>query len=146
MRTYLKELRVTYKRKRVADDLLSRPVKTSKQVYDLFREMEKETREKVVCLHLSPSLDILSYELVGLGSSHEVLLDVPGIFRGAILSGARSIVVVHNHPSGNLKPSAQDKKAAMALREVGEIHQIPLSDFIIIGEGYYSFDEQGLLK
>lgn len=91
---YIKELKVTYQRKRVEDDLLSKPVKTSEQVYELFKEMENETREKVICVHLNPQLEILSYEVVGMGNVNQVLLDSPGIFRGALLSLAHSIILV----------------------------------------------------
>jgi DNA repair protein RadC len=129
----------------VADDLLKKPVTTSKQVYELFKEMENEAREKVVCLHLSPQLEILSYELVGMGSAHQVLFDVSELFRGAVVAAARTITVVHNHPSGSLKPSVQDEMAVTELRKAAELLRIPLTDFIIIGDGYYSFNEEGRL-
>ncbi len=142
---YLRELKVSYKRRRVADDLLSRPVTTSKQVYELFRDMQNEAKEKVVCLHLSPGLEVLSYEIVGLGSAHAVMFDVSEIFRGAIVAAAKTIIVVHNHPSGSLKPSDEDKRAALELRKMGELSRMPLTDFVIIGDGYFSFEEHGLL-
>ena len=72
---YLKELKTTYSRKRVDDDLLNKPVESPDQVYDLFRGMQDETKEKVVCLHLNPQLEVLSYEVVAIGTAHHVLVD-----------------------------------------------------------------------
>lgn len=59
---YLKELKITYQRRRVKDGLINQPVKSSKQVYEQFKWMKNETRETAICLHLSPQLRILSYE------------------------------------------------------------------------------------
>ena len=144
---YLKKLKVTYTRKRVKDDFLQKPVKNPKQVYELFREMENETREKVVCLHLNNQLEILSYEVVGMGNNKRVLLDVQGIYRGALVSLASSIIIVHNHPNGLCEPSKQDERAYISLLEPSGFMEIPIQDFIIIGDdGYYSFDEKKKIK
>ncbi len=144
---YLKKLKVTYTRKRVKDDLLQKPVKNPKKVYELFKEMENETREKVVCLHLNHQLEILSYEVVGMGSNKRVLLDVQGIYRGALVSLASSIIIVHNHPNGSCEPSKQDEMAYESLLEPSGFMDIPMQDFIIIGDGgYYSFDEKKKIK
>ena len=139
--TYLKELKTTYSRKRVDDDLLNKPVETPEQVYDLFRYMQDETKEKVVCLHLNTQLEILSYEVVAIGTAHNVLVDAVSIYRGAIVIGASSIIVIHNHPSGSKNPSSEDKFMAKEIAQIGKLHKIPLNDFIIIGEdGYCSFE------
>lgn len=143
---YLKELKITYQRRRVKDGLINQPVKTSKQVYELFKWMRHETRETAICLHLSPQLRILSYETIGMGDAKHMVLDVQGLFRGAILGLATSIIVIHNHPHGKKKPSPQDIRASEELEKVGKLHNIKLEDFMIIGEnGYYSFKERGLL-
>lgn len=140
---YLKEIKVTYNRKRVKDDLLKKAVKNPKQVYELFKEMENELRMKVVCLHLNPQLEILSYEVVSIGTSHRALIDVAGIYRGVLLSGASRIILIYNHPNGPCMPSAEEKKSAKKIAQGGEPYDITLEDFILIGEdGYYSFNEK----
>jgi DNA repair protein RadC len=140
----LTELRLTYRRKKVKDDLLSRKITSPRQVYQLFKDMQDETKEKLVCLHLSHQKEILSYEVVAIGTAHSIVVDAAGIFRAAILTGAASIIVVHNHPLGTRAMSPEDKQTIVRLTESGKILGIPLLDFIVIGEdGYTSFDDLG---
>jgi len=141
---YLKELKVTFTRKRVDDDLLNRPVENPRQVYDLFKDMQDETKEKVVVLHLNPQLEILSYEVASIGTGHRALLEPVEIFRNAILARAATLIVVHNHPSGSCEPSKADIDVAARMHQLGELHNMLLQDFIIIGDGeFYSFREHG---
>jgi len=144
---YLRELKVTYTRKRVEDDLLNRPVTKPQQVYDLFKDMQDETKEKVVILHLNPQLEVLSYEVAAIGTAEAALVDAIGVYRNAILARASSLIVVHNHPSGNCDPSPADRKIADRLDELGRIHEMPVQDFIIIGfEKFCSFRTLGCLS
>ncbi|CAA2108376.1 JAB domain-containing protein [Variovorax paradoxus] len=144
---YLKELKVTFTRKRVDDDLLNRPVESPEQVYALFKDMHNETKEKVVVLHLNPQLEILSYEVASIGSAKATLMEPVELYRNAILARASSLIVVHNHPSGTCKPSQADIGIAMRLHELGVIHGMPLQDFIIIGDdAYSSFQEDGRFR
>lgn len=141
---YLKELKITYRKKRVKDDLLNQPAKNSEQIYELFKWMAYETREIGICVHLSPQLKILSYEMVGMGDATGMTLDIPGIFRGAMLGLAHSIVLIHNHPHGSKKPSKEDLITLDRLKFMGEVHNIKLVDFMVIGEGgYFSLEEDG---
>jgi len=141
---YLKELKVTYVRKRVDDDLLNQTIETPQQVYELFKDMQDETREKLVVLHLNPQLEVLSYEVAAIGTATGVVFDPVELYRNAILARASSIIVVHNHTSGSCKPSRADTKVVARLKEVAAILDMPLQDFIIIGEGrFHSFREHG---
>ena len=63
------------------------------------------------------------------------------IFKTAILTNAYEIILVHNHPSGDPIPSTEDKLITNKLVQVGKLHQIPVWDAMIIGEGYFSFFE-----
>ena len=68
------------------------------------------------------------------------------VFNPAIRFSARGIIILHNHPSGVLEPSAEDKKITKRLVESGEILEIPVYDHLIITEsGYFSFKENGLI-
>jgi DNA repair protein RadC len=139
---YLKELKVTFTRRRVDDDLLNGPVESPRQVYELFRNMQDETKEKVIVLHLNPQLEVLSYEVAAIGTGRGALIEPVEIFRNAILARATTIIVVHNHPSGHCQPSVADIETADRLHALGELHQLLLQDFIIIGDGeFYSFRE-----
>ncbi|OUL99744.1 JAB domain-containing protein [Variovorax sp. JS1663] len=140
---YLKELKVTFTRRRVDDDLLNTPIDNPRQVYELFKDMQDETKEKVVVLHLNPQLEVLSYEVASIGTGTSALIEPIEVFRNAILARASNIIVVHNHPSGNCTPSVQDIEIAERMHALGELHNLMLQDFIIIGEGeFYSFRER----
>lgn len=137
---YLRQLKLTYDRKRVKDDLLEKVVKTPAKAFQLFQEMQNEVREKLICLHLNPQLKVLSYEVVAMGTAHETLCDPVEVFRGAIVVRATSIVLLHNHPSGDASPSPEDKKLTKQLFEQGKWLGIPVQDMVIIGKNeYYSF-------
>ncbi len=69
---YLREAKITYTRQRVADDVLDKCVNNAGDVYKLFKDMQDDTKEKVVSLHLNPQLEILSYEVVAMGSPGSV--------------------------------------------------------------------------
>ena len=67
------------------------------------------------------------------------------VFRAAMLAQASSVVVFHNHPSGDPSPSVADRLVTRRLDEAGELIGIELCDHIILGEGtYFSFKEEGL--
>jgi len=68
------------------------------------------------------------------------------IYLRALAVGAVAIVLVHNHPSGNCTPSKTDLSVAMRIVKAGKLLGIAVSDFLIIGDGYYSFMEQGDMK
>jgi DNA repair protein RadC len=141
---YLKELKVTFTRKRVDDDLLNKPVDSPEQVFALFKDMQDETKEKVVVLHLNPQLEVLSYEVASIGTGTQALIDPVELYRNAMLARASSLIVVHNHPSGTCKASQADAEIAARLVDVGKLLGMPLQDFIIIGDGAYnSFKEDG---
>jgi DNA repair protein RadC len=75
------------------------------------------------------------------------VLDGKIIFNMALTYKASSIIVAHNHPSGNLNPSVQDVNLTNSLREFGKLIDLPLLDHLIFTDnGYFSFAEQGLLN
>ena len=68
------------------------------------------------------------------------------VFQIALLSHATGIIIIHNHPSGILKASEQDKVLTQKIKEMGILFGIKLLDSVIISsEGYYSFADEGLL-
>lgn len=67
------------------------------------------------------------------------------VLRPVILANAAAFAVAHNHPSGNAQPSQADIALTRNLREAGQLMGIPLIEHVILGEGYYSFAEAGVL-
>jgi DNA repair protein RadC len=100
---YLKELKVTFKRRQVDDDLINQSAQSPEQVYALFKHLQDEPKMKVVGLHLNSQMEILSYETAAIGSAKTVVLKAVEIYRNAILAGATSLIVVENHPWGDSK-------------------------------------------
>ncbi|MDJ1505750.1 JAB domain-containing protein [Xanthocytophaga agilis] len=78
--------------------------------------------------------------------SEGTITDVKLIFQAALGCNASSIIVAHNHPLGNLKPSQADKDLTDKLRKAGHVLELPLLDYLILSsEGYFSFADEGLL-
>jgi DNA repair protein RadC len=90
---------------------------------------------------------ITNIELINIGSPNRVHTQPPEIFRIPIYKAATSIILVHNHPSGSLVPSAADKDFTDKMMKVGKLLNITVTDHQIITEkGFYSFLAQGLMK
>lgn len=135
-----------YERRRVPSGLLEAAVERPEQVVELFAEMQDETREKVVVLHLDGALRILSYEIVAMGSPGRVTVDPAAIFRGALYAGAGSLIVVRNYLRDTPRPTSEDQVVARSLQAMGRVHTVPLQDYILVGyDGFYSFEREGRL-
>lgn len=84
--------------------------------------------------------------LITRGILNSSLVHPREVFRGAIAEAAAGIIVVHNHPSGDPTPSADDRAVTRQLVEAGRILDVPVYDHVVIGAGrYVSFSESGLL-
>lgn len=105
--------------------------------------MEKET---FYALLLDSKNRLLREEVVSTGTLTASLVHPREVFRNAIREAAASVIVAHNHPSGDPSPSAEDLDVTSRLRASGEVIGIPLLDHIIIGSGgYVSLAERGRL-
>jgi DNA repair protein RadC len=122
-------------------------IKTPKDVVMLLKpSMQYHKKEYFIGLYLNTRHFIIRNEPISIGTLDTSLLHPREVFGPALTDGASSIIIVHNHPSGNPEPSDEDKKVTLALSSAGKIVGIQLIDHIIIGEqGYFSFSEQGLL-
>jgi DNA repair protein RadC len=89
---------------------------------------------------------ILYVELISMGGTAQTIVEPMQVFRVGILKGVVKMLLVHNHPSGELKPSEADKDVTDRLIQVGNIIQIEMLDHHIISEkSYLSFEDTGLL-
>ena len=101
-----------------------------------------EDKEHLVTLCVDARYQLKTFSLVGMGTLNGCLAHPREIFRPAIADSAHSIVIAHNHPSGDPNPSRLDLRLTRQLYLCGEILQIPLLDHVIIGDGkYFSFRE-----
>mgnify|MGYP000303554677 CR=1 FL=1 len=127
--------------KEATEEKLNSPEKISR-----FMQGEaKIDRECVWVLHLNTKLKLIEKELVSIGTLDAAPVHPREVFKRAILNSSSSIIVVHNHPSGDPTPTEEDMKVAKRLRQAGEILDIPVKDFLVISsKGYTSFVEKGM--
>ena len=117
---------------------------SSSKVFEFYKDKINSVQEHVYCIYLDASKKVIEEKLLFIGTANYSLIHPRDIFKEAYLINATSIICVHNHPSGNVKPSHEDVNMTERLREVGMIMGIRLIDHIIISEDkYYSFLENG---
>lgn len=102
-------------------------------------------RELFCIVNLQADLTPINMNIVSVGSLNEALINPREIFKSAILSNTHSMMLIHNHPSGNLTPSTSDIQTTARMQELGELMGISLVDHIITGRNgnYYSFRDKG---
>ncbi|WP_341201081.1 JAB domain-containing protein [Planomicrobium okeanokoites] len=124
-----------------------RSVKSPKGSYNLLKHfLEDKDREYFIVAALDIKNQPVSVHVCHVGSLNACIVHPREVMKSAILSNAASIIVGHNHPSGNPTPSEEDHKVTKRLKEAGEIIGIELLDHIIIGsDSYLSFEERGYL-
>ena len=103
-------------------------------------------KEALVVFLLNSRYNCIGFNLVSLGGLTETSAHPREILRPAIAAAAHSIVIAHNHPSGDPTPSDADRRFTRRQREACETMGIPLLDHVVIGNGtYFSFREHGML-
>lgn len=115
--------------------------------YKVLRDLlEDEDREHFLVVTLNTKNEINNIITVSIGTLNSAIVHPREVFKSAILSNANKIIIAHNHPSGHIEPSQEDKNITNILVESGEILKIEVLDHIIIGEGcYYSFKENYIM-
>ena len=124
---------------------LYKPVKiyNAQTIYHMFSQLENLDQERTYNVVVDANLNVLSVHLAFQGTVNENLLHPREIFKVALLCSGTAIFLVHNHPSGEAKPSTLDEVNTMRIREAGRIMGIELLDHIIIGLGEcYSFEKK----
>ncbi len=143
---YLKRIIASYVREKdvpyVAD-----PARDPEAVVRQFKYLESRDREEFVTLHLDKGNRPLCWDRVSMGSLSETSVHPREVFKTALLSGASAIIFIHNHPSGRIEPSPEDRNITSKLLEAGKILEIKVLDHLIIGgdSSYFSFREHGLI-
>ena len=124
------------------------PVKSSETVYNLFHPLLGDLdHEEFWLLMLNRANRILGRFKVSQGGLSGTVIDTRIILKKALDNLASSIIVCHNHPSGNNKPSDADVKITEKLKKAAEMLEIKLLDHVIIADkSYFSFADEGLLN
>ena len=117
---------------------------------DIYQFMKPELldlpKEEFWVLLLNRANQLIKKEQISSGGVSGTVADPKIIFKAALDQYASSIILVHNHPSGNLRPSQADIKLTSKMKEAGSLLEIPVLDHIIFSdEGYLSFADDGML-
>ncbi|MCK5847499.1 MAG: DNA repair protein RadC [Bacteroidales bacterium] len=123
-------------------------IKSSKDVYDFFMpSLAHAPYEELWCLYLNRKNEIIGKQQVGTGGVSGVAADPKRIFIRALELIASSIILCHNHPSGSLDISVEDKSLTKKVKGAGDFLDIKLLDHIIIaGNKYISFADDGIIN
>lgn len=135
------------RRRNETDSAKRDKVSSSTDVFSMMKPVFMDLpHEEFWVLMLNRSNALIKKEFVSRGGISGTAVDPKIVYKAAIDNLASSIVLCHNHPSGNLKPSEADVKLTKKLKEAGALLEIPVLDHIIITDaGYYSFADEGVL-
>jgi DNA repair protein RadC len=135
------------RRRRETETVKRDKITCSKDVFDIMKPIMLDLpHEEFWLLILNRSNAVIKKELISRGGVAGTVVDTKIIFKTAVENLASSIIISHNHPSGNLNPSDADIKITKNIKEAGKIMDIPLFDHLIVTEnGYYSFNDEGML-
>lgn len=133
------------KRRRGAEASLPDEVKDSKTSFERFlSHIDDMKQEHFLVMYLDQSFHELKVECISNGGTTNVIADPRIIFKQALTYGATCIILGHNHPSGNPRPSKDDRQLTQKIVSAGKLLDIAVIDHIIIGnERYYSFRDHG---
>lgn len=135
------------RRRKESDPIKRVKVTKSSVVFDYMREvMDDLPHEEFWVLLLNRGNHILEKVNISKGGVSQTVVDAKIVFKMAIDKLASSIILCHNHPSGNLKPSEADKQLTKKIKEAGIILDLPILDHLIFADNkYLSFADEGLL-
>lgn len=121
-------------------------LRNPKEVFEYVKEISKSKKEIFKGLYLDVKNRLICDEIISIGTINASLVHPREVFYPAIKHNAVSIILVHNHPSGDPAPSEDDIKVTKSLLKVSKIIEIEIIDHLIVGnENYFSFREKGIL-
>ena len=149
---YAGALRIETTIMKVMEPKTNSKASSAKDVCLFCNDMKDAAQEMFVVLCLNTRNRIIDRVLVSLGIQDASLVHPREVFRPAILKSAAAVIIVHNHPSGDATPSAEDIRITRQLIQAGQIIGIKVLDHVIIGrpdadtKGYVSFRDNGLVE
>lgn len=143
----LAEIEIFYRNKVKMADM--EKVCGSRDVYEVLQRIwspKLDHIEEFMVLCLNRANRVLGWAKISQGGLSGTVADPKIIFQVALKSNACSLILAHNHPSGNLQPSEADIHLTRKLKEAGTLLDLPVLDHLIVSsEGFYSFADEGLL-
>lgn len=109
---------------------------------EIAKNLLKSDREKFICIRLNVKNQLISFEVISIGSLTSSIVHPREVYKGAIVENAASVIFMHNHPSGDPEPSMDDIEITSRLKKAGDILGIDVLDHIIVARnGFYSFKQ-----
>lgn len=135
------------KRYQSAEIKKRRSIKTSKDVYDLLQiKLADLDHEQFFVLYLNYSNEIIELVQLSVGGRHSTIADAKRIFQMGLRCAASGLILCHNHPSGQIKPSEQDFALTKDIKDFARLIDMKLLDHVIFTDnGYFSFADEGRL-
>lgn len=120
-----------------------RPVTNAQDVVTQMQDLALADREHIVCLHLNTKNRPIGRQTVSIGTLNQSVIHPREVYKGAILSNASRILLVHNHPSGDPTPSRDDDALTRRLARAGVLLGMPILDHVIVcpNGAFFSYQE-----
>ncbi|RLA69549.1 MAG: hypothetical protein DRG24_08260 [Epsilonproteobacteria bacterium] len=124
----------------------NKKITSAESVYELLHEYTAKKQEYFLVLTLNGASHLIEKRIISIGTLNQSLVHPREVFADAISDRAAGIIIAHNHPSGQLEASHEDKMVTKRLKEVGKLMGIELLDHVILTrDGFLSLREEGLL-
>ena len=125
----------------------NKKITSPKDLADIFMPLLRdELKERFIVVCLNSANKIIKFETISIGSLNSSIVHPREIFKAAIENSSASLILLHNHPSGNSEPSNEDISITKKIADAGKILDIPIFDHLIIaGNTFTSFVEKRLL-
>ena len=135
------------KRRAMQEPIERAVIKESNDIYNIFHPLLCDSpQEEFWLLLLNQAAKVIDKVRISQGGIDQTTVDVRSVMREAILVRATQIAMVHNHPSGNLKPSNEDINITNKIKKASDLLNIRLIDHVIVTDGsFYSFHDHGLI-
>ncbi len=124
-----------------------RKVASPGDVWPIVAHWSDRKQERFICCSLNGAHELIAARLVSVGLVNRTIVHPREVYADPIIDRACAVIVAHNHPSGRLEPSGEDREITARLKSAADILGIALLDHLIFSsQGYYSFVEHGLLE
>jgi DNA repair protein RadC len=129
-------------------DKPKRKIRSSADVYSiLYPQVRELKKERLTTLHLDTKNNVIREEIVSVGTLNSNLVHPREVFKSALIESAASVILTHNHPSGDPSPSREDIAVTRKLVDGGKLLGIDVLDHVIIGDGkYVSMKDEGYMS
>jgi DNA repair protein RadC len=123
-------------------------VQSARDVFEYMKgRIPDVTKEHLCILFLDAKNRIMRHEIISVGTLTASLIHPREIFKAAIRESSNAVILVHNHPSGDVQPSNADKQVTTILRQAGNLLQIDLLDHVIVGaDDWFSFRDHSMIS